>query len=150
MQFSSRLKYVNWIYSCAIDPKYYKGALRNLDSIKNYSFFVPLYATTHRPIFVQIQYRQCVEGGAKCIYGQTFSLLCRDCIADNLASREASQKEEEILDHFLAMQLHCNADLYAQALAACLARCNNFRELFPDPDNQAPDFELEHRLWAQS
>ena len=52
-----------------------------------------------------------------CIKGHTFNLLYRDWIAEKLTNREPSQEEKEILNHLLAMQPHCNADLCTQILA---------------------------------
>ena len=59
--------------------------------------------------------------------------------------REPSAEEQQILNHLLVTQTFCNADLYPRALAACLARHIAFLEIFRNPDNEAPDFELEHR-----
>ena len=136
-------------YSHIIQSNYCEGTLRNFDPIKNYSIFSPLYAKTNRPILVPIGYLQCVEGGAtKCTYGHTFNLLYRDWMADKFENRQPSQKELQIFNHLLELQPHCNADLYARALAACLARDPEFLAFFRDPDIRAPDSEFEYRTQA--
>ena len=43
------------------------------------------------------------------------------------------------------MQPNYNIDLYPGSLAASLARDPDFHKFFQDPQNQAPDFEFEHR-----
>ena len=51
-----------------------------------------------------------------------------------------------MLEHtlnLLALQPHCNTDLYPRAFAACLARDNESVEFFRHPDILAPDFEFE-------
>ena len=48
---------------------------------------------------------------------------------------------------FLALQPHCNIDLY-RAIAACLARDKEIFEFIRDSDNRAPDFEFEFRTLA--
>ena len=60
-------------------------------------------------------------------------------------NREPSQEETQIFNHLLALQSHCNVDLYPRALAACLASDPEFLAFFRDPDNRAPDFEFEYR-----
>ena len=62
-----------------------------------------------------------------------------------LNERQPSPEEQRILNHLLALQPHCYADLYPRALAACLARDPEFLAFFNDPDNTAPDFEFEFR-----
>ena len=106
----------------------------------------PLYAKTIRPILVPIEYLQCVEGSAtKCAYRHTLNLLYRDWMADKLDNRQPSPEETQIFNHPLALQPHCNADLYPRALAACLARDPEFLAFFRDPDNRTPDFDFEYR-----
>ena len=138
------LYYMN--HSYIIQSNYCEGTLRNFDPIKNYFTFFPLYAKTNRPINVPIEYLQCVEGGAtNCAYGHTFNLLYRDWIANKLDNRQPSQQETQIFSHLLALQSHCNADLYPRAFAACLARDAEFLAFFRDPNNRAPEFEFEYR-----
>ena len=133
-------------YSYIIQPNYCEGTLRNFDPIKNYFIFSPLYAKTNRFILVPIEYLQCIEGGAtKCASGHNFSLLYRDWMADKLDNRQPSQEETQIFNHLLALQPHCNADLYPLAIAACLVRDPEIFAFFRDPDNRAPDFEFEYR-----
>ena len=79
----------------------------------------------------------------KCMYGHTFHLLYRDWTVDKLANREPIPEETQILNHLVALQPHCNSDLYPRSLATCLARDKGFLEIFRDPDNWAPDFEFE-------
>ena len=132
-------------YSYIIQPNYCEGTLRNFDPIKKYFIFSPLYAKTNGPILVPIEYLPCIEGGAtECTYGHTFNLY-GDWMADQLDNRQPSQEETQIFNHLLALQPHCNADLYPRALAACLARDPEFLAFFRDPDNRAPDFEFEYR-----
>ena len=136
--------YMNFSY--IIQPIYCEGTLRNFDPINNYFIFSPLYAKTNRPILVPLEYPQYVEGGAtKCAYGHTFNLLYRDWMVDQLDNQQPSQEETQIFNHLLALQPHCNDDLYPRALAACLARDPEFLAFFRDPDNRAPDFEFEYR-----
>ena len=133
-------------YSYIIQPNYFEGSLRNIDPVKNYFIFSPLYTKTNRHILVSIEYLQCVEGGAtKCAYGHTFNLLYWDWMVDKLENRQPSQEEQQIFNHLLALQPHCNTDLYPRALAACLARDPEFLAFFRDPDNRAPDFKFEYR-----
>ena len=61
-------------------------------------------------------------------------------MVDKLANREPTPEETQIL---VAVQPHCNVDLYPWALAACLAGEKDFLKFFRDPDNRATDFELE-------
>ena len=151
IHMSSRLQYANiklsspyyMNYSYIIQSNYCEGTLRNFDPIKNYFIFSPLYAKTNRHILVSIKYLQSVEQGAtKSTYGHTFNLLYRDWMADKLDNRQTSQEELQIFNHLLALQPHCNADLYPRALAACLTRDPEFLAFFRDPDNRAPHFEL--------
>ena len=136
--------YMNYNY--IIKPNFCERTLRNFDPIKNYFISSPLYAKTNRPILVSIEYLQCVEGGAtKCAYGHTFNLLYRDWVADKLDNRDSSQDEQQIFNYLLALQPHCNVDLYPRALAACPARDPEFLAFFCDPDNRAPDFQIEYR-----
>ena len=131
-------------YSYIIQPNFCECPLRNFDPIKNYFIFSPLYAETNRPILVPIKYLRCLEGGAtKCTHGHTFNHLYRDWMADKLDNREPSQEDTQILNHLLALQPHCNVDLYLCAPADCLARDQEFLAFFRDPDNRAPDFEFE-------
>ena len=110
-------------YSYIIQPIYCEGTLRNFDPIENYFIFSLLYAETNRPILFSIEHLQCVEGGAtKCMRGQTFNLLYRDWMADQLDNREPSQEENQIFNHRFALLPHFNVDMYPHALAACLAR----------------------------
>ena len=155
VHMNSRLQYTNrkltppyyMNYSYIIQPNYCEGTLRNCDPIKNYFIFSPLYAKTNRPILDPIEYLQCVEVGAtKCAYGHTFNHLYWDWMVDKLDNRlTSSQEETQVFNHLLALQPHCNADLYPRALAACLARDPEFLAFFRDPDNRAPDFEFEYR-----
>ena len=66
-------------------------------------------------------------------------------MVDKLDNREPSREETQILNHLLALQPHCNVDLFIRALAACLARDPEFFAFFPAPDNRAPDFEFEYQ-----
>ena len=133
-------------YSYIIQTNCCEDTLRNFDPIKNYFIFSPLYAKTNRLLLVAIKYLQCVEGGAtKCTYGHTFNLLYRDWKADKLENRQPPQEELQIFNHLLALQPHCNTDLYPRALAACLARDPEFLAFFRGPDNRAPDFAFEYR-----
>ena len=110
-------------YSYIIQPNYCEGTIRNFGPIKNYLLFLSLYAKTSRPILVPIEYLKCVEGGAKKrMYSNTFNLLYRDWITDKLDNREPSAEETQVLNHLLALQPHCNVDLFPCALAAYLAR----------------------------
>ena len=145
------------LFSYIIQPNFCEETLRNFDPIKNSFIFSPLYAKTNRLILLPIEYLQCVEGGAtKCTHGHTFNLLYRDWIADILDNREPSQEETQILNHLLAMQPHCNVDLYPRALAACLARDQDFQAFFRDSDNRARTFSSNterrpqpyNKLWA--
>ena len=154
IHMNSRLQYANtkltspyyMNYSYIIQPNYCEGTLRNYDPIKNYFIFSPLYAKTNRPILVPIEYLQCVEGGAtKLTYGHTFNFLYRDWMADRLENRQPSQEELQMFNRLLALQQHCNTDLYPRALAACLARDPEFLAFFRDPDNRVPDVEFEYR-----
>ena len=154
IHMNSRLQYANtkltspyyMNYSYIIQANYCKAILRNFDSIKVYFIFSPLYATTNRPILVAIKYLQCVEGGiTKCAYGHNFHLLYRDWMVDKLDNQQPSQEETQIFNHLLALQPHCNVDLYPRALAACLARDLEFFAFFCDLDNGAPEFEFEYR-----
>ena len=132
-------------YSYIIQSNFCEGTLRNFDPIKNYFIFSPLYAKKNRPILVPIEYLQCVERDATtCAYGHTFNLLYRDCMVDKLDNREPLQEEQQIFDHLLALQPHCNVDLYPRALAACLARDRKFLAFFRDLDNRAPGFQFEY------
>ena len=151
---NSRLQYANtklispyYMNSSYItQPTYCEGTPRNFDPIKNYFLFSPLYAKTNRPILVPIAYHQCVEGGApKCMYGHYFSLLYRDCMTDKLDNREPLVEETQMHNHLLALQLHCNVDLFPRVLATWQARDQEFLELFRDPDNRALDFEVGHK-----
>ena len=103
-----------------------------VNSIQSNLFYIPpLYAKTNRPIIVPIEYLRCVEVGAtKCTHGHTFNLLYRDSIADKLDNYEPSQEETQILNHLLAFHPHCNFDLYPCAIAACLARDQEFLAFF--------------------
>ena len=114
------------------------------------------YANTNltSPYYMNYSYTnlQCVEGDStKCMYGNTFNLLYRDRIADKLDNREPSAEETQILNHLHALQLHCVApprvatDLFPRALAACLTQDKEFLEIFRDPYNRAPDFDLKFR-----
>ena len=150
---NSRLQYANtkltsnyyMNYSCIIQANYCEGTLHNFDPIRNYFLFSPLYAKTNRPIFVPIEYLQCVEEGAtKCMYGNTFNLLYRDWTTDKLDNREPSAEETQILNLLLALQPHCNVDLFPRTLADGLARDQEFFEFFRDTDNRAPDFEFDY------
>ena len=109
------------------NPSYCERTLRNFDPIENCFLFSPLYPKTNRPILVPILHLQCVEGRAtKCTYGLNFNLFYKNWMVDKLDNREPTPDETKILNHFLALQPHCNADLYPRALAACLARDKNF------------------------
>ena len=151
---NSRLQYENtkltspyyMNYSYIIKSNFCEGTLRNFDPIKNYFIFSPLYSKTNRPILVPIEYLQCVEGGAtKFTYGHTFNLLYRDWMVDKLENRQPSPEEIQIFNHLLALQPHCNADLYPRALAACLVREPEFLAFFNDPDNKAFSSSIERR-----
>ena len=116
-------------YSYIINPTYCEGTLRNFDPIKSYFLFFPLYAKTHRPILVTIEYLQCVERGAKkCMYGHTFNLLNRDWMADKLVNREPTPEETQILNHLFALQPHCNTDLYPVHFLPISQKTRNFRD----------------------
>ena len=154
IHINSRLQYANiklsspyyMNYSYIIQPNYCDDTLRNFDTMKNCFIFSPLNSKTNRPILVPIKYLQCTEGGAtKCTYGHTFNLLYRDWMVHKLDNRQPSQEEKQIINHFLALQPHCNVDLYPRVLASCLARDPEFHAFFRDPDNRAPDFEFEYR-----
>ena len=153
IHMNSRLQYANTKltspyylnYSYIFQPNYFEGTLRNFHPIKNYFLFSPIYAKANRPILILIEYLQCVEGGAtKCMYATTFNLLYRDWITDKLDIRETSAEETQIIYHFLALRPHCNIDLFPRARAACLARDQEFLDIFRDRDNRAPDFEFEY------
>ena len=64
---------------------------------------------------------------------------------NKLEKRQPSQEEQQFFNHLLALQPHCNTDLYPRALAACLARDPEILAFFRDPDNRAPDLEFEYR-----
>ena len=154
IHMNSRLQYANtkltspyyMNYSYIIQPNYCEGTLRNFDPIKNYFIFSPLYTKTNWPFLVPIEYLQCVEGGAtKCTLGHTFNLLYRDWMVNELENRQPSQEEQQIFNPLMALQPHCNTDLYLRALAACLAQDPEFLAFFRDPENRAPDFEFEFR-----
>ena len=153
IHMNSRLQYANtkltspyyMDYSYIIQPRFCEGALRNSDPIKKI-FFSPLYAKTDHPILVPIEYLQSVEGGAtKCSYGHSFNLLYMKWMADKLENWQPSQEESQIFNHLLALQPHCNADLYPRALAACLRGDTEFLAFFRDPDNRTTDFEFEYQ-----
>ena len=136
-------------YSYLINSTYCESTLRKFDLIKSYFLFSPLYAKTQRPIVVPIEYLLCVEEGArKCMHGHTFNLLYRDLMVDKLTNREPTPEETQILNYLLALQRHCNIDLYPRALATCLARDKEFLEFHRDPDNRAPYFKFEFRKKA--
>ena len=123
-------------YSYIIQPNYCEGTLRNFDPFKDFFIFSPLFAKTNLSILVPLEYLQCVEGGTtKCIHGHTFKLLYRVWMVHKLDNRQKSQEETQIFIHLLALQPHCNADLYPRAIAACLARDTEFLAFFRDPDN---------------
>ena len=156
IHMNSRLQFANtkltspyyMNYSYIIKPNYCEGTRRNSDPIKNYFIFSPLYAKTFRHILVPIEYLQCVEGGAtKCAYRHTLNLLYRDWMADKLDNRQPSPEETQIFNHPLALQPHCNADLYPRALAAFLARDLEFLAFFPV---RIPDvgYKPTTPLWA--
>ena len=135
IHMNSRLQYANtkltspyyMNYSYTKQPNYCEGTLRKFDPIKNYLIFSPLNTKTNPPVLVPIEYLQFVEEGAKkCTYGHTFKLLYRDWIVDKLENRLPSQEEQQIFNHLLALQPHCNTDLYHRSLAACLARDPEF------------------------
>ena len=121
LHMNSRLQYVNtkltspyyMNFSYIIQPNYCEGTLRNFDPMDNYILFSPLYEKTNHPILVQIEYLQCVEGGAtKCIHGHTFNLVYRDWMTSKLDNREPSAEETHILNHLLALQPQCNVNLF--------------------------------------
>ena len=154
IHMNSRLQYANtklsspyyMNYSYIIQPIYCEGTLRNFDPIKNYFIFSPLYTKTNRPILVPIEFLQCVEGVAtKSTYGHTFNLLYSDLMVDKLENRQPPQEEQKIFNQPLALQPHCNTDLYPRTLAACVARDPEFLAIFRGPDNRAPDFKFEYR-----
>ena len=125
VDMNSRLLYANskltspyyMNYSYVINSTYCEGILRNFNSIKKCFLSAPLYAKTNRPILFPIEYLQCVEGGAiKCMYGHTFNLLYKDWMVNKLNTRKPSPEETEILNPLLALQPHCNVDLYSHAL----------------------------------
>ena len=66
-------------------------------------------------------------------------------MADKLDNRQPSQEETQIFNHLLALQPHCNADLYLRALSDCLARDPEFLAFIRDPDNRSANFEFEYR-----
>ena len=82
------------------------------------------------------------------MYSIPFSRLCRNWIADKLADRAPLQEQNHILNELLAMQPHCNINLYSRTLATFLARYAGFLKFFQKPKNQAPDFEFEHHYRA--
>ena len=91
------------------------------------------------------------------MHGHTFNLLYRELMVDKLTNRGLTPEETQILTYLLALQPHCNIDLYPRALATCLARDKEFLEFHRDPDNRAPDFKFEFRkeatvlpLWVHS
>ena len=93
---------------------------------------MPLYLVTPRTILVPIEYLRYIERKAtKCMYGHTLNLLNCNSIAEKLANH-TPWTEEEIYSHLLAMQPHCNVDLYLRALAAYLTPGSEFREFFRD------------------
>ena len=112
IHMNSRLQYANtkltspyyMNYRYIIRRNYCEGTLRIFYPIKNFFTFSPLYAKTNRPIFVPIEYLQCVERGAtKCAYGHTFNLLYRVWMADKLDNRQPSPEETQIFNHLLAL-----------------------------------------------
>ena len=137
--------------SYIINPGFCEGTLRNLVPIKSDLLFIPFYARLHLPTPVPIDYLQFVEGGATNFMNeQTFNVLYSDWIADKLANREPSAKEQQILSQVLAKHPTCNADLYPRALAACLTWDKEYLEFFRHPDNRIPDYNFRLRLRAQS
>ena len=151
---SSRLQYANtkltspfYMNDChIIQPIYCEGTLQKFDPIKNCFIFSPLYTNTNRSILVPIECFQCVEGGAtKCTYGHIFKLLYRVWMVDKLKNRQPSREEQQIFNHLLALQPHCNPDLYPRALAACLACDPELFAFCRDPGNRAPDFKFEYQ-----
>ena len=152
VHMNSRLQYANakltspyyMNYSYIIDSNYCEGTLRNFVPIMNYSLFSPYYAKTHRPILVPFEYLQCVVGHKVSVW-HTFDLPYRDWMVDKLANREPTPEETQMLNHLVALQPHCNIDLYPRELPDCLARDREFLEIFSDPENRAPDFEFECR-----
>ena len=87
--------YLNYRY--IINPNCCECTLRDFDPIKNYFLFTPLYWKTHKPVFVSIEYLQCLEGGsAKSMHRRTFNLFYRDWIADKLANRGPASEESEV------------------------------------------------------
>ena len=156
IHMNSRLPYANtkltspyyMNFSYTTHSNFCKGTLQNLDPIKNYHIFSPLYSKTNRPIPVPIEYLRCVEGGAiKVKHGHSFNLLYRNWVNDKLTSHQPSQEETQILNHLLAMQPHCNADLYRRVLAAFLAQDQGFQKFFRDPEMLAriSNLDIERR-----
>ena len=66
-------------------------------------------------------------------------------MVDKLANGETKPEDTQILNQHVALQPHCNVELYPRALAACLARDKEFHELFRDSDNRVADFKFEFR-----
>ena len=90
------------------------------------------------------------RSATNCTYGNNFTLIYRDWMADKLENRQPLQEETQIFNHLLALQPHCNADLYPRALAACLALDPEFLAFFHDPDNRALDFQSNIERRPQS
>ena len=88
-------------YSYTVNSTFCEGPLCNFDSIIKSSLFSPLYAKTHRLIFVPIDYLQCVEGGAiKCMYEHT-------SMVEKLSNREPTLEEIHNLNRLLALRPYC-------------------------------------------
>ena len=115
--------YIN--YSYKIQPKYCEGTLRNFDPIKK---LLPVLAT-----------------------------LCKVQPSNSCSDRESSvcrgrSHEVHVWQHFRSPlegldngQVGKSGTVSRGDTAACLARDQEFLELFRDLDNRAPDFVFEYR-----
>ena len=151
MHMNSRLQHANtkltypyyMNYSYIIKPNFCEGTLRNFDPIKNFLSPLRKDEPPHpRPDRISaMRRRRCHD---LCLW-HTFNLLYKDWMVNKLDNREPLQEEQQKFNHLLALQPHCNVDLYPRALAACLARDPEFLTFFRDQYNRAPDFQFEYR-----
>ena len=147
MHINLRLTYVNkkiispyyLNYRYVIDPSYCEGMLRSFDPIKNYYLFIPLFARTHRPIFISIAYLQCIEEySTKCMYLLTHlqppqeRLDCGQASKSGAVSRGTTDPES-LIGKTTTMQCWS----VSSGSRHLLRKGQKFIELFRNPDNRA-------------
>ena len=147
MHINSSLTYVNkkiisryHLNDCyIIDPSYCEGTLRSADPIKNFFLFIPIFAWTHRPIFMSIEYLQCVEEDAtKCVYLLTHHqppherLDCGQASKSGAVSRGTTDPESLIGK---ATTVQCWS--VSSGSRRLLRKGQKFIEPFRNPDNRS-------------